>query len=82
MERYSETSPFQSTGLVCPGGLGYLLVPEGLRKFYDKPALAFDFDALYWESTPVPSPAALCGEHGVGHRQRRAAHLRLRSHQA
>jgi len=24
-------------------------MPEGLRKFYDKPALAFDFDALYWD---------------------------------
>ena len=51
MERYSETSPFQATGLVWTGGLGHLLTPDGLRQFYDKPDLSFDFDALYCEPT-------------------------------
>jgi len=51
MERYSETSPFQATGLVWTGGLCHLLTPEGLRQFYDKPDLSFNFDALYCQPT-------------------------------
>ena len=49
--RYPHASPFQTNGLVWAGGLGHLLTSEGLRQFYDKPDLSFDFDALYCEPT-------------------------------
>ena len=49
--RYVGTSPFQTTGLVWASGFGQLLAADGLRQFYDKPDLSFDFDAHYCEPT-------------------------------